>query len=293
MFCLCLAWSALAAPRLAVNAEGIVFGEVPIGSNVVGRTALRNVGGAMVSVSRVKACCGAKAELSAMRIPPDGSAVLTVSLTARNAGTFAKSIQISCDDPERPIISVPVSGMVVASQSAGNHKTSPCENIVRSVFMAFVCAGVAFLGWKGRGRFSARRCLEGACRVGLGALFVYAGAMKLCDVAAFANLLSRFEMLPDISLPFFSVAIPLAECVIGSFLAFSRWMRLSAFAVSAMLVVFIVALAQAAVRGLDVSCGCFGGASSDGIASAIVRDVFLLVISTWLMFCGKSRSAVL
>ena len=29
---------------------------------------------------------------------------------------------------------------------------------------------------------------------------------------------------------------------------------------SAMLVVFIIALSQAALRGLDVSCGCFGGA---------------------------------
>ena len=61
-----------AAPRLAVPPEGGAIGEVAVGSNVVGRVEIRNVGSATVSVSRVKACCGAKAELSAMKIPPNG-----------------------------------------------------------------------------------------------------------------------------------------------------------------------------------------------------------------------------
>ena len=63
---------ALATPRLEVSPEGIAFGEVAVGSNVVGRVEIRNVGSATVSVSRVKACCGAKAGLSAMKIPPNG-----------------------------------------------------------------------------------------------------------------------------------------------------------------------------------------------------------------------------
>ena len=57
-----------AAPRLAVPPEGVAIGEVAVGSNVVGRVEIRNVGSTTVSVSRVKACCGAKAELSAMKI---------------------------------------------------------------------------------------------------------------------------------------------------------------------------------------------------------------------------------
>ena len=89
-------------------------------------------------------------------------------------------------------------------------------------------------------------------------------------------------LLPDFSLSIFAVAIPLAECVIGSFLVFSRWVRLSAAAVSAMLVVFIIALFQTALRGLDVSCGCFGGTSSSGPLPAILRDLILLVPSLWL-----------
>ena len=51
---------------------------------------------------------------------------------------------------------------------------------------------------------------------------------------------------------------------------------------SAMPVVFIIALSQAALRGLDVSCGCFGGASSSGPLPAILRDLLLLVSALWL-----------
>ena len=184
---------AFAAPRLIVPSDGIAFGEVAVGSNVVGKVVLRNEGSATVAVSRVKACCGAKAELSAMKIPPKGSATLSVSLTPQEIGAFSKSIQIACDDPERPILSVPVSGVVVAPPAAEGRWTPSCENIVRTVLVAFICVGAAFLVWKGRRRFSVRRCLEGVCRVCLGGLFAYAGAMKLCDVSAFAGLLSRYE----------------------------------------------------------------------------------------------------
>ena len=273
---------AFAAPRLIVPSEGIAFGEVAVGSNVVGKVVLRNEGSTTVSVSRVKACCGAKAELSSPKIPPNGSAMLSVSLTPQEIGAFSKSIQIACDDPERPILSVPVSGVVVAPPAEEGRRSPPCESIVRTVLVAFVCVGAAFLVWRWRGRFSVRHCLEGVCRVGLGGLFAYAGAMKLCDVSAFAGLLSRYEMLPDFSLSFFAVAVPLAECVVGPLLVFSRWVRLSAAAVSAMLVVFIIALFQAALRGLDVSCGCFGGTSSSGPLPAILRDLLLLVPSIWL-----------
>ena len=284
---------ASAAPRLAVPPGGIAFGEVCVGSNVVGRAVLRNEGDAAVSVSRVKACCGATAELSATRIPPKGSAVLSVSLAVRDAGAFSKSVQVTCDDPERPRVSVPVSGIAVESGPAAAEGSSPppprpCEGAARLSVAASLVVGAALSLWRGRRRLSVVYCLGGACRLGVGGAFLYAGAMKLCDVAAFAGLLSRYEMLPDASLPFLAAAIPLAECAAGLLLALSVWTRLSAAAVSAMLVVFIVALSQAAVRGLDVSCGCFGGTSSGGVVSAVVRDVFLLAVSVWLALGGGS-----
>ncbi len=133
-----------------------------------------------------------------------------------------------------------------------------------------------------RSAFSVRRCLEKLCRIGLGYIFIFAGLFKLVDFTTFTNILSSYRMFPYFTLSFFAFAIPLAEFVFGLFLFFGHWVRLSAAAVSAMLVVFIIALFQAALRGLDVSCGCFGGTSSSGPLPAILRDLLLLVPSLWL-----------
>ena len=87
------AWPAIAAPRLAVTSEGVAFGEVPVGSNVVGRIEPRNEGNAAVSVSRVKACCGAKAELSAMKIPPNGCECCQCeNVASSNVASFQSAI---------------------------------------------------------------------------------------------------------------------------------------------------------------------------------------------------------
>lgn len=61
----------------------------------------------------------------------------------------------------------------------------------------------------------------------------------------------------------------------------------AAFVVTMMLAVFIVALAQAAVRGLDISCGCFADELADhgtaAIMVALSRDIVLLVPSIWML----------
>lgn len=287
MVCLSAVCSAFAAPRLDMPSEGISLGEVSVGVEAVGRIGLRNVGDAAVSVSGVKACCGARAELSATVIPPAGSAVLTVSLAPQEVGAFSKTVRILCDDPERPVLSVPVGGVAVAAAGAAAPRR-PCEGFVQAAVAVVLGFGAAFLAWKGRRSFSARRGLEGLCRVGLGGLFAYAGAMKLCDVHAFAALIARYEMLPDFAPPLLAVVLPPAECIAGLGLVFSRRVRLFAGAVAVLLVVFLVALSQAALRGLDVSCGCFGGVSSGALGPAIVRDVLLLAVSLWL-FLDSSR----
>lgn len=118
--CLCcfLIASALAAPRLAVPPEGVAFGEIPAGEAAAKSVELRNVSTAPVTVSQVKGCCGAEASLFSMRIEPSSAATLSVSLKAMLPGEFSKHVQILCDDPESPVINIPVTGMAVESKTA-------------------------------------------------------------------------------------------------------------------------------------------------------------------------------
>jgi len=119
--------SALAAPRLAVPPEGVAFGEIAAGEAASKSIGLRNVSSSPVSVSQVKGCCGADATLSSMRIEPSSSATLSVSLKPMLPGEFSKHVRILCDDPESPVINIPVTGTAVESRSAraASHWTLP------------------------------------------------------------------------------------------------------------------------------------------------------------------------
>ena len=111
-------YAGLAGPRLAVPPEGVAFGEIAAGESAAKSVELRNVSTAPVAVSQAKGCCGAEASLSSMRIEPSSSATLSVSLKAMLPGEFSKHVQILCDDPESPVVVVPVTGTAVESKTA-------------------------------------------------------------------------------------------------------------------------------------------------------------------------------
>ena len=109
------AWT---APRLSVPSEGVAFGEIAAGEPASKSIELRNVSSSPVAVAQVKGCCGAEASLSSMRIEPSSAATLSVSLKPMLPGEFSKHVQILCDDPESPVINIPVTGTAVESKTA-------------------------------------------------------------------------------------------------------------------------------------------------------------------------------
>lgn len=131
------------------------------------------------------------------------------------------------------------------------------------------------------------QAVELVCRLGLGALFVYSALSKISDPDDFARTVMHYGVLPDFTLGLFSLTMPMLELLAGLAMLFTKWLRESALLVTGMLALFIVALVQALVRGLDISCGCFGVPSVGGreeLVMALVRDVVLIVPAVWLMF---------
>ena len=124
-----------AAPRLIVPPEGVAFGEIPAGESASKSIELHNASPSPVAVSQVKGCCGADAALSAMRVEPASAATLSVSLKPMLPGEFSKHVQILCDDPESPVINIPVTGAAVESKSASAAS--------RWTLPAIVLAGIA------------------------------------------------------------------------------------------------------------------------------------------------------
>ena len=129
--------------------------------------------------------------------------------------------------------------------------------------------------------------LELLVRLGLGGLFVFSAIGKIEDPALFADAVMRYKMLPGALVGLFSLVLPMVEMLSGLTLIFTVWVREGALFVVVQLCMFIVALSQALLRGLDISCGCFGVPSTGGaqeLAIALVRDIVLLVPAAWLLF---------
>ena len=131
------------------------------------------------------------------------------------------------------------------------------------------------------------RILEFVCRIGLGTLFVYSALAKISDPDEFAYSVSRYDLLPGFVVGIFALTMPMLELLAGLSMLFTKWLRESALLVAVMMAMFIVALAQALARGLEISCGCFGVPNVGGrkeILMALVRDVVLIIPAVWLMF---------
>jgi putative oxidoreductase len=122
------------------------------------------------------------------------------------------------------------------------------------------------------------------CRLVLGAIFLYAAASKLPDMAAFAKDVANYRLVPAALVPWAAAIVVGVEIATGLALVVGVGARAAALVAAAMLTLFIAGLSQALLRGIDLRCGCFGGEES-ATWGTVARDVAMLapaVAVAWL-----------
>ncbi len=125
-------------------------------------------------------------------------------------------------------------------------------------------------------------------RLGLAAVFLVAGALKVVDPAQTRIAVRAYEMLPPGLVGPVATALPLVELALGTLLvagAFTRW---TALASAVLLVVLMTGVVQAWARGLSIDCGCFGGGGAVAKGSTrypqeLARDFGALLLTLWLV----------
>ena len=120
-----------------------------------------------------------------------------------------------------------------------------------------------------------------ACRVVLGALFIWAAVTKLPDMAGFAQDVANYRVVPAALVPFVASAVVGIELLAGLALVAGVMTQPAATVIAGLLAVFTVFLTQALLRGIDLRCGCFGG---DEPASwwTVARDLAMLAAAVAL-----------
>ena len=114
-----------------------------------------------------------------------------------------------------------------------------------------------------------------AARFFLGALFLWASVTKVPDMAAFAESVANYRIVPPSLVPVVAATVVGVEIAAGVALIFNVWARAAALLLAALLAVFTVGLASALARGIDLACGCFGGTDA-ATWWTVLRDVVLL-----------------
>ena len=94
-------------------------------------------------------------------------------------------------------------------------------------------------------------------------IFIYAGVLKVLDPVQFANDIDNYKILPwpiSVALAFY---LPWLEIFCGFALVVRFLYRGALSILTALILTFTLATVAAKVRGLDITCGCFGHASQN------------------------------
>jgi uncharacterized membrane protein YphA (DoxX/SURF4 family) len=121
-------------------------------------------------------------------------------------------------------------------------------------------------------------------------IFIYAGVLKAFDPVQFANDIDNYKILPwpiSVALAFY---LPWLEILCALGLVFRFLYRGALSILTASIVVFTLATIAAKVRGLDISCGCFGHASQHwSFPTHLLTNLAILAALLALGFANRLR----
>lgn len=118
-------------------------------------------------------------------------------------------------------------------------------------------------------------------RLFLAAVFIYSALDKIDDRAGFIKIVNYYHVLPVSFVNIFAITLPWLELLTAVFLLVGKYVKAASLIYSSLLVIFIIALFQAAVRGISINCGCFNVKSGEtsNLWLRIFEDFVLLFFS--------------
>ena len=127
-----------------------------------------------------------------------------------------------------------------------------------------------------------------ACRLTLGGVLFAAGFLKVGKTEISQMAVRSYELLPIPVANFLGLTLPFFEVVIGLLLIVGAATRVVAVLGGFTMFIFIIAIAQAWARGLNIDCGCFGGGGAvdpgqTRYLQEILRDAELVAMALFLI----------
>ena len=93
-------------------------------------------------------------------------------------------------------------------------------------------------------------------RLSLGAMFIYASMDKINDPRTFSGDIRAYQIVPFGFENFLAIILPWLELLTGLGLVIGVMVEGAALISMGLLVVFIIAISSAILRGFNIECGC-------------------------------------
>lgn len=128
-------------------------------------------------------------------------------------------------------------------------------------------------------------------RLVVGITFIYASYYKIIEPGDFAKSIWYYHLTPGSLINLIAIILPWVEFLCGLALIFGVGYRGALWLVTVMTVVFVLAIASAIARGLDLDCGCFKAAKSSSSSTwqSLLFDLGLLILLVQLYFSRSKR----
>lgn len=132
-------------------------------------------------------------------------------------------------------------------------------------------------------------------RLGLAAVWLAAGLVKITDLSGSVRSVYAFKILPYGLSQVVGAAQPMLEILLGVVLLVGVAVRLVAAISTVLLLIYIGGIISVWARGLRIDCGCFssGGTLAAGQTPSygwdILRDSGLVVLALLVFFWPRSR----
>lgn len=183
---------------------------------------------------------------------------------------------------ERPALNVELS-----SGTTSNIK--PRTNVLWRI-LDFVLAGVFIFAGLSK-MFDLDNLLAALLHFRFGDALIHFRQLSAASPVEFANGIDNFKLVPwpvSVALAFY---LPWLEIFCGLALVFRLLYRGALTLLITLMVVFTLAITAAKLRGLDITCGCFGHASQHwSFPSHLATNLTIIAGLVALSFANRSRA---
>ena len=134
-------------------------------------------------------------------------------------------------------------------------------------------------------------------RIVMGIIFIYASYSKILDPTSFSQNIHNFGVTPLFIENIIALTLPWVELFIGMGLIFKFKYEASLDLSIALMIIFILLITQAYLRGKSIDCGCFFNEISDEEAATkrfemlkrIAEDFIFLILLLVLKYRTSNK----